>query len=187
MDIEDVHKNSKLLIEGILYNVDTAEFVKPGKGRAIYRLKLRNLIDGGVIDRTFHSGEKVEETQIATYEGQYLYKEREQYVFMNTKTFEQYFINETLIGDKKYFLKEGTVVTIQMMGDKPIDIIMPITVELQVVGSDVTTRKETITGQGKTAALETGYTTTVPTFIKEGDIIKVDTRTGTYLERATKK
>jgi elongation factor P len=187
MDIEDVHKNSKLLIDGILYNVDSAEFVKPGKGRAIYRLKLRNLYDGGVIDRTFHSGEKVEETQIATYEGQYLYKEGEQYVFMNTKTFEQYFINENQLGDKKYFLKEGTVVTIQMMNDKPLDVIMPITVELEVVGSDMTTRKETITGQGKPAVLETGYTINVPTFVKEGDVIKVDTRTGTYLERATKK
>lgn len=187
MDIEDVHKNSKLLIDGVLYNVDNAEFVKPGKGRAIYRLKLRNLFDGGVIERTFHSGEKVEETQIATYEGQYLYQEGENYVFMNTKTFEQNFISEKQIGDKKYFLKEGTVVTIQMLNDKPLDIIMPITVELEVTGSDMTGRKETVTGQGKTAVLETGYSINVPTFVKEGDVIKIDTRTGTYLERVTKK
>ena len=173
MDIEDVHKNSKLLIDGVLYNVDNAEFVKPGKGRAIYRLKLRNLFDGGVIDRTFHSGEKVEETQIGSFEGQYLYKESENYVFMDTKTFEQHFINEKLLGDKKYFLKEGTLVTIQMLNDKPLDIIMPITVELEVVGGDMTTRKETITGQGKTAVLETGYSINVPTFIKEGDLSRL--------------
>ena len=90
-----------------------------------------------MIDRTYHSGEKVEETYIASYERQYLYKEREQYVFMDTKTFEQHFINEEQLGDNKYFLKEGTVVTMQMMDDKPIDIIMPITVELEVVGSEV--------------------------------------------------
>jgi len=185
MDIEDVHKNTKLLIDGVPYNVDVAEFVKPGKGRAIYRLKLRNLLDGSIIDRTYHSGEKVEETLIASYEGQYLYNEGEQYVFMNTKTFEQHFINEGQLGDKKYFLKEGTVVTMQMMGDKPLDIIMPITVELEVVRSEVSTKKETITGQTKTAVLETGYTIDVPTFVKEGDIIKVDTRTGIYLERVS--
>ena len=187
MDIEDVHKSAKLLIDGVPYNVDSAEFVKPGKGRAIYRLKLRNLLDGGVIDRTYHSGEKVEETHIATKEAQYLYKEEEHYIFMDTTTFEQHFINEEQLGDRKYFLKDGTVVTMQMMDDKLIDIIMPITVELEVVSSDVTTKKETVTGQDKGAVLETGYTIGVPTFIKEGDIIKVDTRTGTYLERATKK
>jgi elongation factor P len=187
MDIEDVHKNTKLLIDGTPYNVDVADFVKPGKGRAIYRLKLRNLLDGGIIDRTYHSGEKVEETHIASSEWQYLYKEGEQYIFMNTQTFEQHFINEGQLGDRKYFLKEGTAVIMQMMDDKPIDIVMPITVELEVVSSEVTTKKETVTGQDKGAVLETGYTISVPTFIKEGDIIKVDTRTGTYLERATKK
>ncbi len=187
MDIEDVHKNTKLLIDGVPYNVDAAEFVKPGKGRAIYRLKLRNLLDGGVIDRTYHSGEKVEETHVASSEWQYLYNEGEQYVFMNTKTFEQHFINEEQLGDRKYFLKEGTAVIMQMMDDKPLDIVMPITVELEVVKSEVSAKKETITGQAKTAVLETGYTIDVPTFVKEGDIIKVDTRTGTYLERVSTK
>jgi len=185
MDIEDVHKSIKLLIDGIPYNVDVADFVKPGKGRAIYRLKLRNLLDGGTIDRTYHSGDKVEETRIVTHEEQYLYKDEEHYVFMNTETFEQHFINEEQLGDRKYFLKEGTVVTMQMMDDKPLDIIMPITVELEVVSSEVSTKKETVTGQEKAAVLETGYTIGVPTFVKEGDVIKVDTRTGTYLERVS--
>jgi elongation factor P len=187
MDIEDVHKSAKLLIDGVPYNVDAAEFVKPGKGRAIYRLKLRNLLDSSLIDRTYHSGDKVEEAHITTDEAQYLYKEGEQYVFMSTRTFEQHFINEEQLGDRKYFLKEGTVVTMQMMDDKLIDVILPITVELEVVSSEVTTKKETVTGQEKGAVLETGYTIGVPTFVKEGDIIKVDTRTGTYLERAAKK
>ena len=188
MEIGDIHKNAKLLIDGIPYNVNEAEFVKPGKGRAIYRLKLRNLIDGSTADRTYHSGEKVEEAHTTNLEEQYLYKEGEHYVFMNTETFEQLLIDEKLLGNKKDFLKEGMVVSILMMGDKPIDIAPPIFVELKVVESGVATKRGTITPQTKSAVLETGYTIAVPAFVKEGDIIKVDTRTGAYVERVgTKK
>jgi elongation factor P len=187
MDIEDIRKNVKLLIEGIPYNVDEAEFMKPGKGRAIYRLKLRNLLDDSTIDRTYHSGEKVEEAYTTNLEGQYLYKEGEHYVFMNTETFEQYFITEAQLGNKKNFLKEGMVVAMLMMGDKPIDITLPTFVELRVVESEVATKTGTITPQTKSATLETGYTIAVPAFVKEGDILKVDTRTGTYVERVSTK
>ncbi len=187
MEIEDVRRNTKLLIDGIPYNVVEAEFTKPGKGRAIYRLKLQNLIDTGTLDRTFHSGEKVDEAPIATYEMQYLYREGEQYIFMNSETFEQHFIAEEQIGDKKNFLKEGTVVIVVMMNDRPIDITLPTFVELKVVRSDVTSKADTITSQNKAAVLETGYTIGVPTFVKEGDILKVDTRTGTYVERVGAK
>ena len=187
MEIEDIHKNAKLLINGISYNVDEAEFMKPGKGRAIYRVKLRNLVDGSTADRTYHSGEKVEEAHTTNLKGQYLYKEGEHYVFMNTETFEQLFIDEKLLGNKKDFLKDGTVVSILLMGDKPIDITPPTFVELKIVESDVTTKTGTITPQTKSAVLETGYTIAVPAFVKEGDIIKVDTRTGEYVERVGAK
>ena len=188
MDISDVHKNSKLLVDGIPYNVEEAEFMKPGKGRAIYRFKLRNLLDGSTTDRTYHSGEKVEEAYITSNEEQYLYKEDEQYIFMNTETFEQHFIAEAQLGNKKGFLKEGMVVVILMMGDKPIDITLPMFVELRVVESEVATKTGTISPQTKSAVLETGYAIAVPAFVKEGDIIKVDTRTGAYVERVgTKK
>ncbi len=187
MEIEDVRRNTKLLIDGIPYNVVEAEFTKPGKGRAIYRLKLQNLLDAGTLDRTFHSGERVDEAPIATNEMQYLYREGEQYIFMNSETFEQHFIAEEQIGDKKNFLKEGTVVIVVMMNDRPIDITLPTFVELKVVRSDVTGKADTITSQNKAAVLETGYTIGVPTFVKEGDILKVDTRTGTYVERVGAK
>ncbi len=187
MDIADISKNSKLLINGVPYNVVEAEFMKPGKGRAMYRLKLQNLLDASTLDRTYHSGEKVEEAPISSQEMQYLYKEGEHYVFMSTDTFEQHFITEEQIGDKKNYLKEGTVVIVVMMDDRPIDIALPTFVELAVVRSDVTTRADTITAQNKPAILETGYTIGVPTFIKEGDILKVDTRTGTYVERVNTK
>jgi elongation factor P len=183
MDIEDVHKNSKLLIDGIPYNADDVDFVKPGKGRAIYRIRLRNLRDNTVLDRTFHSGDTAEEVYITVHEEQYLYQESDNYVFMNTETFDQRFVSEELLGDKKHFLKEGTVVTVTMMGDEMIDITLPTFVELAVVGSEITTKTATITPQNKAAVLETGYTIGVPSFIKEGDIIKVDTRSGNYVER----
>jgi len=185
MDIEDVHKNSKLLIDGIPYNVDDVDFMKPGKGRAIYRLRLRSLRDNTVLDRTFHSGDTVEEVYITTHEEQYLYREGEQYVFMNTETFDQRFVSEQLLGDKKQFLKEGTVVTVTMMADEMIDITLPTFVELAVVRTEITTKTATITPQNKAAVLETGYTIGVPIFIKEGDVIKVDTRTGNYVERVS--
>jgi len=187
MDISDVHKNTKLLVDGIPYNVEEAEFMKPGKGRAIYRLKLRNLLDGSTVDRTYHSGEKAEEAHTTNNEEQYLYKEGEHYVFMNTETFEQHFIAEAQLGNKKDFLKEGMVVVMLMMGDKSIDITLPTFVELKVVESGVATKTGTITPQTKSAILETGYTIAVPAFVKEGDIIKVDTRTGTYVERISIK
>jgi elongation factor P len=187
MEIEDIHKNSKLLIEGIPYNVDEAEFMKPGKGRAIYRLKLRNMIDNGTVDRTFHSGEKVEEAQTGVLDAQYLYKEGDQYVFMHTQTFEQMYIDEALLEGKIEYLKEGMVVSILMFGEKPIDVTPPTFVELKVVASEVSTKTGTISPQMKAATMETGLTIGVPSFIKEGDMLKIDTRTGSYVERVVTK
>jgi len=187
MEIGDVRKNVKLLIDGKPFNIDDVDFMKPGKGRAIYRLKLRNLRDGSTLERTYHSSEKVEEITIGTHEEQYLYKEGDNYVFMNTETFEQRFVPENMIGDRAAFLKEGTVVTMMMMGDDPIDITLPTFVELAVVGSELATKTATITPQNKSARVETGFNISVPIFIKEGDIIKVDTRTGAYVERVAAK
>jgi elongation factor P len=144
---------------------------------------MRNLRDGSTTERTYRSGEKVEEAHTTSQDEQYLYKESDQYVFMNTETFDQHFILEELIGDKKNFLKEGMVVVTLMMDDQPIDITLPITVELKVVESEISTKTATITPQAKTSVLETGYRIDTPAFIKEGDTIKVDTRTGTYVER----
>ncbi len=187
MEISDIHKNTKLLIDGTLFNVEEADFMKPGKGRAIYRLKLRNLLSGSVIDRTYHSGEKVEEAHTVSQEEQYLYKEGDHYFFMDTKTFEQHFITAEQLGDKKGFLKEGMLVTVMMMGDKPIDVTLPMFVELKVVETGSATKTATITPQAKAALLETGYSIEVPAFVKEGDLIKVDTRTGNYSERVVTK
>lgn len=187
MQIEDARKGTKILLDGVPYNIEDAEFMKPGKGRAIYRFRLRNLIDGSSLERTYHSGEKLQEANITSREGQFLYREGSHYVFMHTDTFEQYLIDERILADKQYYLKEGMVIMTLFLGDKPLDITLPIFIEAAVTKSDVTTRTDTVTAQLKRATLETGLEIDVPIFIKEGDAIKVDTRTGTYVERVVTK
>jgi len=187
MEIEEVHKNSKLMYQGKPWNVDNAEFVKPGKGRAIYRLRLKNLLDSSTLDVTFHSGEKVDEACITNQEMQYLYKEGDHYVFMNTSTFDQTFVDTELMGNRINYLTEGTLVSMQLLDERPIDITIPVFMELSIVETGTSIKAATVTAQTKSAKLETGYTIDVPSFIKEGDIIKLDTRTGTYVERLTAK
>ena len=187
MEIEEVHKNTKLMYQGKPWNVDNAEFVKPGKGRAIYRLRLKSLLDGGVLDITFHSGEKVEEASVSNQDMQYLYKEGDHYIFMNTSNFEQTFVSEEMMGDKINFLKEGMLVNMQLLDERPIDISIPTFVELEVVETGTSIKTATVTSQNKSARLETGYTLDVPAFIKEGDVLKIDTRTGAYVERLSTK
>jgi len=185
MEISGVHRNTKLIIDGALYNVDEAEFTKPGKGRSVYRLRLKNLRDGRVIDRTYRSGENVEEARLETQSEQYLYHEGGQYFFMDIKTYDQHSVPEELLGIKKNFLKEGMEVVMLMMGDEPIDVQLPITIDLKVIETEVSTKSATITPQNKNSVLETGYKVGTPSFIKVGDIIKIDTRTGNYLERVS--
>ena len=187
ISIEDIKKGSKILINGIPYNIDEVEFMKPGKGRAIYRLKLRNYQDGSTVDRTYHSGEKVDEVNVTTQEMQYLYKQDHHFVFMNIKSFEQCFIDESILDNKQSFLKDGTIVNIVLMGEKPLDVNLPNFVELKVVESAIGSKSDTVTNQAKTVVLETGLSIGVPTFVKEGDMLKIDTRSGTYVERISTK
>ena len=185
MEIEDVRKNTKMVIDGVLYNVDDAEFTKPGKGRSIYRLRLKNMRDGGVIDRTFRSGERVEEARLDTQDEQYLYREGDNYIFMDVKSYEQHPVPEKLLGIKKNFLKEGMEVVMLMYGDEPIDVNLPITIDLKVIETEMSTKTATITPQMKGSIVETGYRVDTPSFIKVGDVIKIDTRTGNYVERVS--
>lgn len=186
MEISSVKKNTKLTIDGILYNVEEADFTKPGKGQSVYRLKLRNLKDGGITNRTYRSGDKVDDVRTTSVEMQYLYKDNDQFVFMDSVTFEQISVSGELMGEQQHYLKEGTTVTMLMADDQPIEVTLPITVDLKVVQTEISTKTATITPQNKQSVLETGYTIGTPTFIKEGDLIKVDTRTGQYVERVNK-
>jgi elongation factor P len=187
MDIADVKRNQKLLIDGVPFNVVEAEFVKPGKGRAIYRLRLKNLFTNSTLDRTYHSGEKVDTANVTAQEKQYLYKEGDRYVFMSTDTFEQVSIPEEQIGDKKNYLKEGDVVTVLMLDDQAIDVTVATFVNLKVTRTEAGSRTATVTAQNKSAVMETGAVIDVPVFVQEGDLIKIDTRTGAYVERLSAK
>ncbi len=184
-EISNIRKNTKVLIDGNLYNVVEAEFTKPGKGRSVYRLRLQNMRDGGVTERAYRSGEKLDTATMTTEEEQYLYREGDQYIFMNSKTYEQHGLSKDLLGIKANFLKEGMEVVMLMMGDEPIDITLPINIELKVIETEISTKTATITPQMKSSVVETGYRVDTPSFIKVGDVIKIDTRTGNYIERVS--
>ena len=186
MEISSVKKEYQAYNRWILYNVEEADFTKPGKGQSVYRLKMRNLKDGGITNRTYRSGDKVDDVRTTSVEMQYLYKDNDQFVFMDSVTFEQISVSGELMGDQQHYLKEGTTVTMLMADDQPIEVTLPITVDLKVVQTEISTKTATITPQNKQSVLETGYTIGTPTFIKEGDLIKVDTRTGQYVERVNK-
>jgi elongation factor P len=186
VNVEEVTKNTKILIDRTPFAVEGVEFVKPGKGRAIYKYRLRNLLSGNILDVTMHSGEKVEETSVTIHEMQFLFKENDNYIFMDSSSFEQNPMTKEQIGDRGGFLKEGTPVVVMMWENRPIDIQLPKVIELKVVETSASLKGATITAQNKEGKLETGLTLGVPAFIKEGDIIKVDTRSGTYIERVGK-
>ena len=187
IEISEVTRNTKILIDGVPFAVEDVNFVKPGKGRAIYRIKMRNLLDGVPREITYHSGDKVEEVSIVAHDMQYLYEEGDHFVFMDTESYDQHSVSKDLLGNKAQFVKESMVVSAIMMGSRVIGVDLPKFVELKVVESAVSTRTDTVTAQMKVVKLETGATVNVPTFVKEGDILKIDTRTGTYVERVTKK
>lgn len=183
MNVEEVAKNTKILIDNTPFSVEGVEFVKPGKGRAIYKYRLRNLLSGKVLDVTMQSGQKVEETSVTMHEMQYLFKENDSYTFMDSSTFEQNPMSKEQVGEKGGFLKEGTPVVVMMWEGRPIDIQLPKVVELKVVETSASLKGATITAQLKEGKLETGLTIGIPAFIKDGDVIKVDTRNGSYIER----
>jgi elongation factor P len=183
VNVEEVTKNTKILIDRTPFSVESVEFVKPGKGRAIYKYRLRNLLSGNVLDVTMHSGEKVEETSVTMHEMQFLFKENDGYIFMDSTSFEQMPMTQAQISDKGGFLKEGTPVVVMMWEGRPIDLQLPKVVELKVLETSASLKGATITAQLKEGKLETGMVIGVPAFVKDGDVIKVDTRNGNYIER----
>lgn len=173
----------KVELGGEPYIVVDAQHVKPGKGGAFCRTKLKSLKSGSVIERTFRVGEKLDEPNLEEKEVQYLYSAEGQYYFMEVNTFEQLFLREDQIGESKNYLKENMVLNILYFNENPIGIDLPLSVELTIVRTDPGIRGDTATGGSKPAVLETGAVVKVPLYLNEGDIIKVDTRTGEFIER----
>ena len=160
------------------------EIVKPGKGQAFNRVKVRNLITGRVVEKTFKSGESVESADVMDTDMQYLYNDGEEWHFMDPETFEQISAGESAVGDEKKWLKEQDVVTVTLWDGRLISVTPPNHVILTVAQTDPGIKGDTATGATKPATLETGAMVMVPLFVNEGDALKIDTRTGDYISRS---
>jgi elongation factor P len=173
----------KLMMDGDPYNILENEFVKPGKGQAFNRVKLRNLKTGRVIERTFKSGDTFETADVVDTDMQFLYSDGEMWHFMVSETFEQYAADEAAVADAKKWLKEQDECQVTLYNGVPIAVTPPNFVELKIVETDPGVRGDTSGGGGKPATLETGAVVRVPLFVSTDEIIKVDTRTGEYVSR----
>lgn len=171
-------------LDGTVYQVIEFLHVKPGKGAAFVRTKLKNVLTGTTIETTFRAGEKVAQANVDRREYQFLYADQGVWVFMNTETYEQVELTREQIGDAPNFLLENMMVQIAYWNGQVIGVDLPNTVELKVVETEPGFKGDTATGTYKPAKLETGYVVQVPLFINVGDVLKIDTRTGEYLQRA---
>ncbi|MFN3412218.1 MAG: elongation factor P [Exilispira sp.] len=158
---------------------------KPGKGNAIVRVKLKNLKKGNIFEYTFNPEEKFDDVPVYRRKAEFLYKDNDFYTFMDNETFEQVQIHVEDLGDNIYYLKEGFQVEIEYIDDKPIFVYPPTFINLAVVETEPGLKGDTVSGGSKPAILETGLKVSVPLFIKIGDILKIDTRDGSYVERAS--
>jgi len=183
-DTSNFKKGLKIEIDEKPFEIIDFLHVKPGKGGAFVRTKLRNMLNGRVVDRTFRSGEKVGKPDLQERQMQYLYKEADNYCLMDNKTYEQIFLSQEQIGENRLFLVENETVQVLLLDEKPIGVELPIFVELSVADTSPGVKGDTASKVTKPATLETGAVMPVPIFINVGDKIKVDTRTGTYVERA---
>ncbi len=179
----DIRPGQSLIIDGTIYLILEYQHVKPGKGKAFVKTKLKNLNDGGVVDKTFRADENVEQAFIDKQSFNYLYKDNNDYVFMNNETYEQINLNEMIIEDKYLFMKENQEITIQMYKNTPIDILLPASVELKVTKAEPAVKGDTVTSTNKVVTCETGLEISVPMFIEENEIIKIDTKNKTYMTR----
>lgn len=181
--VTELRKGVTFALDGEVYRVLEYQHHKPGRGSATIRTKLRNLRTGATLDRNFISGDRVQDIRLDHRTVQYLYNDGNLYYFMDTDTFEQPALPAEVIGDAANYLKEGITIDVSFYEGEPLDIELPITVELEVTKTQPGVKGDTATGATKAATLETGLVVQVPLFVSEGDVVRVDTRTGQYLTR----
>ncbi|WP_455208468.1 elongation factor P [Kaarinaea lacus] len=179
----ELRSGMKLMIDGAPCNIVDVDFVKPGKGQAFARVKIRNLLTGRVVERTYKTGESVESADVMDTNMQYLYNDGEHWHFMHPDTFEQLAANVDAVADAAKWLKEQDMCTVTLWNNEPIAVVPPNFVELKITVTDPGVRGDTASGGGKPATLETGAVVKVPLFVEQGEVIKVDTRTGEYVGR----
>ena len=184
MDTSDIKKGVKIMLDGQPYVVVEFQFVKPGKGQAFTRTKMKNMLTGGVLERNIRSGEKLEAADVVDTTMQYIYPEGDGYVFMNTDTGEQITVGAEAVGDDAGFLIDGATVGVTVYKGNPVSVSLPAHIVVQITETEPGVKGDTATNVTKPAKISTGATVSVPLFINEGEWIKVDTRTRSYLERA---
>ncbi|HVP31316.1 MAG TPA: elongation factor P [Myxococcota bacterium] len=183
VDTSQFRNGLKIELDGEPFTMIYFQHVKPGKGGAFVRTKVRNLKNGRVLERTFRSGERVEEADVSESKMQYLYQDGESLVFMDNQTFDQIPFTAEQVGDARKWLKENQEVEVLFWRGKPINVEIPSFIEFTITQCDPGLKGDTATGATKPATLETGAVVQVPLFVKEGERIRVDTRTGEYVER----
>jgi elongation factor P len=183
IDTSEFRKGLKIEIDGEPFEIIDFQHVKPGKGSAFVRTSIKSLLTGRQLQPTLKSGDKVGKPDIEEREMQFLYVQGAEFYFMDTKSFEQTFLTEDVLGEAKNFLKENINASILFYNGKAIGVSLPNSVDLKVIKCDPGVRGDTVSGALKPAELETGYTVNVPLFINEGDVLKIDTRDGKYLTR----
>jgi elongation factor P len=186
ISVTEFRRGIVIKMDGDIYSVIEYQHVKPARGGAFVRTKLRSLTRGSVIDKTFRGGEKLEDVRVETKQMQYLFSEGDALVFMDTESYEQEHIDKEYVGNILDYIKEGDNIDVMMYEEKPISIEPPTFVTLKVVYAEPGVRGDTATNVTKPVKVETGAQIRVPLFINEGDTIKIDTRTGDYVERVKK-
>lgn len=173
----------KIILDGDPYTIVENEFVKPGKGQAFSRVKVRNLLTGRVVERTFKSGESVAAADVFEMDVQYLYNDGEEWHFMHPETFEQYACSKAIVGDNAQWMKEEDICRLTLFNGEPLSVEPPNFTELRIVQTDPGVRGDTSGSGGKPATLKTGAVVRVPLFVQEDEVIRVDTRSGEYVSR----
>jgi elongation factor P len=183
IDVNNLRKGVNFVLDGNLYKVLEYQHNKPGRGNATIRVKARDIRKGNTLEKTFQSGERIQDIRLDFHNVQYLYNDGELFFFMDLETFDQPGIRREVIGDATGFLKEGLEVKLTYYENEPIEIELPTSVDLKVIHAEAAVKGDTATGVTKRVKTETGQEVQVPYFVNEGDVIRVDTRTGTYVTR----
>jgi len=181
----DFHNGLTIELDGQVYEIVKYQHSKMGRGGALVKTKLRNVEEGYRVEKTFRAGEKVARARVEDRDMQFLYWDGEDYIFMDNETYDQISLSKEQLGDKVNYLKENMILAVSMYKKRPIDIVLPTFVELEVSKTQPGIKGDTVSGGSKPATIETGLVVQVPLFISEEDIIKIDTRTGEYMERVS--
>lgn len=187
MDTSEIRKGVKFMIDGKPYSVVDFQFVKPGKGQAFTRVKVRSMVDGSVLERTYKSGEKLEKADVEERTLQFIYQDGENFVFMHEASGEQITVPGDKMEDEAQWLSDGLNIDVTLWNGQPIGVTLPSSVTLQITHSEPGIKGDTASGATKPATVSTGATVNVPLFVNEGEWIRIDTTAGKYIERVNKR